>query len=82
MNKKQWWARKRTHNSCEGTIEKSVPQDYQLSSLGKPNGDPGDGFFYPTLTLYYIVTEVTSQAMWYYTIIDFNEVVMIIYLPE
>ena len=43
------------HNSCEGGIEKSVPRDHRLSSLGKPdvmpNGDPRDGFFYPTLTL-------------------------------
>ena len=33
---KQWWARKRTHYSCEGRIEKSVPWDHLLSSLGKP----------------------------------------------
>ena len=34
--KKQWWARKRIHYSCEGRIEKSVPRDHRLSSLGKP----------------------------------------------
>ena len=34
-----------------GRIEKSDPQDLSLSSLGKPSdGDPPDGFFYPTLT--------------------------------
>ena len=33
---KQWWARKRIHYSCEGKIEKSVPRDHLLSSLGKP----------------------------------------------
>ena len=35
-------------------IEKSVPRDHHLSSLGKPldaKRDPGDVFFYPTLTL-------------------------------
>ena len=40
--------------SFEGRIEKSVPQDHRLSSLASlvmPNGDPRDGFFYPTLTL-------------------------------
>ena len=31
-----WWARKRIHYSNEGRIEKSVPQDHPLSSLGKP----------------------------------------------
>ena len=34
--KKQWLARKRIHYSCEGSIEKSVPRDHGLSSLGKP----------------------------------------------
>ena len=33
--KKQWWARKRIHYLCEGRIEKSVPRDHRLSSLGK-----------------------------------------------
>ena len=32
---------KRSHYSCEGRIEKFV----------MPNGDPRDGYFYPTLTL-------------------------------
>ena len=32
----KWWARKRIHNSCEDGIEKSVPRDHWLSSLGKP----------------------------------------------
>ena len=30
------WARKKTHNSFEDGIEKSVPRDHRLSSLGKP----------------------------------------------
>ena len=30
-------ARKRIHYSCEGGIEKSLPQDHRLSSLGKPH---------------------------------------------
>ena len=34
--KKQKWARKRIHYSCEGRIEKSVAWDHRLSSLGKP----------------------------------------------
>ena len=29
-------ARKRIHHSCEDEIEKSVPRDHRLSSLGKP----------------------------------------------
>ena len=29
-------SKKRIHYSCEGRIEKSVPWDYHLSSLGKP----------------------------------------------
>ena len=29
-------ARKRIHYSCEDGIEKSVPRDHRLSSLGKP----------------------------------------------
>ena len=52
--KKQWWAGKRLHYSCDGRIEKSVPQDhlcYHSASLVMPNGDPQDGFFYPTHTL-------------------------------
>ena len=32
----KWWARKRIHYSCEVGIEKSVPRDHRLSSLGKP----------------------------------------------
>ena len=36
FKKKQWWARKRIHYSCEGRIENSVPRDHRLSSLGKP----------------------------------------------
>ena len=36
LNKKQWRARKSIHYSCEGRIEKSVPRDHCLSSLGKP----------------------------------------------
>ena len=30
------WARKRIHYLCEGRIEKSIPQDHHLASLGKP----------------------------------------------
>ena len=50
-------SRKRIHYSCEGEIEKSVPRDLRLPSLGKPrdatnvNVDPRNGFFDPTLTL-------------------------------
>ena len=29
-------SKKRIHYSCEGRIEKSVPRDHRLSSLGKP----------------------------------------------
>ena len=39
--------------SCVDRIKKSVPHDNLLSALSKPcmpNGDPQDGFFYPTLT--------------------------------
>ena len=39
---------------CEDGIEKSVPHNYHLSSLGKPLMticDPRDGFLYPTLIL-------------------------------
>ena len=39
---------------CDDGIEKSVPLDHRLSSLGKPHDakdDPGDGFFYHTLIL-------------------------------
>ena len=35
-------------------MEKPVPRDHRLSSLGKPRDairDPGEGFFYPILTL-------------------------------
>ena len=46
--------RKIIHYSCEGGIEKSVPRDHHLSSLGKPRdayrGSSGQ-IFYPTLTL-------------------------------
>ena len=34
--KSQWLPRKRTHYLCKGGIEKSVPRDHRLSSLGKP----------------------------------------------
>ena len=49
-------SKKKIHYSCEGSIEKSVPRDHCLSSLGKLGDakvycDPWDGFFYPTLTL-------------------------------
>ena len=29
-------SKKKIHNSCEGGIEKSVPSDHRLSSIGKP----------------------------------------------
>ena len=32
----KWWARKRNHYSSEDEIEKSVPRDHRMSSLGKP----------------------------------------------
>ena len=45
---------KKKNYLCEGWIEKSIPRDHRLSSLGKPHdakgSDPRDGFFYPTLT--------------------------------
>ena len=58
---------KRKNPSCEGRIEKSVPRDHRLSSLGKPcdAGDPREGFFYPTLTLMidsYIICEVYFES--------------------
>ena len=34
--KKTMVSKKRFHYLCEGGIEKSVPQDHRLSSLGKP----------------------------------------------
>ena len=52
--KKQWWARKRIHYSWKGRIEKFLPRDHRLSSLGKP-GDAkrrsSGRIFYPTVTL-------------------------------
>ena len=33
--KSQWPARKRIHYLCDGGIEKSIPPDHYLSSLGK-----------------------------------------------
>ena len=47
-------SKKKNPYSCEGRIEKSVPRDHRLSSLGKPRGAKrrsSDTFFYPTLTL-------------------------------
>ena len=35
-NKKQWWARRIIHYSCEDRIEKSILWDHRLSSLSKP----------------------------------------------
>ena len=32
----KWQARKIIYYSCEGRIEKSVPRNHRLSSLGKP----------------------------------------------
>ena len=37
--KRPWWARKRIHYSCEGSIEKSIPHDHRLSSRGLPSDD-------------------------------------------
>ena len=42
------------HCSCEDGIEKSVPCEHRLSSLGNlvmTNGDHWDGFLDPTLTI-------------------------------
>ena len=47
-------SKKIIHCSYEGRIEKSVPRDHRLSSLGKPRDAKrrsSGGFFYPTLTL-------------------------------
>ena len=46
-----WWARKKPHCLCEDQIEKSIPQDHRLSSLGKPYDAKLwslGGFFYPS----------------------------------
>ena len=29
-------SKKKIHHECEGEIEKSIPRDHSLSSLGKP----------------------------------------------
>ena len=53
-NLKKRWARKIIHYSCEGRIEKIVPQItvcHHSASLVMPKDDPRDWFFYPTLTL-------------------------------
>ena len=34
-----------------------------MSSLGKPNGDPRDGFFYPTLTLMIGSNSILDQGV-------------------
>ena len=50
--------KKATHHFCEDVIEKSVPQDHRLSSIGKPhdaNGNPRDRFFYLTLLIDYSI---------------------------
>ena len=57
-------SKKKIYYSCEGRIEKFVPQDHRLSSLGKPvmpNGDPRDWFFYATLTLMIDSYNLTGQ---------------------
>ena len=64
-----WIARKITHYSCEDGIEKSVPCDHRLhhsASLVIPNGDPRDGFFYPTPTLmmYLIFLRASATVHW------------------
>ena len=61
--KKQWWARTIIYYSCEGGIEKSVPQDLRF-----PNGDPRDGFFYPTLTL--MIDSYILKLFWNKTLIS------------
>ena len=38
-------------NLCVDGLEKSIPLDHHLSSIGKPNGDALDRFIYPILTL-------------------------------
>ena len=53
--KKTVVSKKKIHYSCEGRIEKSVPRDHRLSSLGMPcdakRWSLGLIFFYPTPTL-------------------------------
>ena len=47
-------SKKKIHFSCEGRIENPslrITVCHYLASLVMPNGDPRDGFFYPTLTL-------------------------------
>ena len=54
---------KRNPYHCEDRIEKPVPQDHHLSSLGKPrdaNGDPWDGFFLSYLTLMMDFNNITG----------------------
>ena len=57
-------SKKKFHFSCdsEGKIEKSVPLDHSLSSLGKPRDAKGRSsgrYFNPTLTLM-IVSYITQ----------------------
>ena len=55
INKNSGEQKKRIHYSCEGRIEKNpslgITVCHHSASLVMPNGDPRDGFFYPTLTL-------------------------------
>ena len=50
--KKRWWARKIIHYSC--IIHNpflGITICHHSASLVMPNGDPQDGFYYPTLAL-------------------------------
>ena len=56
--------KKRIHYSGEVRIEKSVPRDHRVSSLGKPRDAKrrsSERIFYPTLTL---VIDSYIQAEW------------------
>ena len=55
----KWRARKWIHYLLEDGIEKSVPRNYQLSSLRKPC-DARARFFYPTLILMIVSYTISS----------------------
>ena len=70
-------SKKRIYNSCEDGIEKSVPRDHQLSSLGKPhdaNQWSSGWIFHPTLTItinsnilsHQIAISVVTHAKYFY----------------
>ena len=56
LNKKRYLMLSK--KDCEDVIEKSVPRDQRLSSLGKhrdAKGDPWNGFFYHTHTCTFMI---------------------------